>query len=204
MPGNIRIWGTTGYVELTAPSTAINQVLTLPTDSVQPALVLVASHTFSGASSFSINNCFTSAYENYKINISSVTNSTNAQIRIRLRAAGVDAAGSNYARAGVGANVGASGAISSIATATTTEWFLAEQNAGFSNNIFAASLDILQPAIVWPTRMLGLVHGQGAGDYYLHMGMWSHGGYVAYDGITIFPSAGTLGATIRVYGYRNS
>lgn len=62
-------------------------------DALAGGLVLVASATFTTASTCSINNCFTSTYENYRVVISGFsTTSTSANILMRFRNAGTDRA----------------------------------------------------------------------------------------------------------------
>ena len=146
--------------------------------------------TFAAVTSGSINGCFTSEFDNYRIECNFT--SASSDLRIRLRAAGTDATGgADYGTQVVAA---ASGTVSS-----------AVYGVGFSYLSTAVltghwgSVDMFAPAIAGPTRWTGLFSGP--------VSLTSSGGNhvlsVSYDGITIYPAAGTLSGTIRIYGYNN-
>lgn len=194
MPGNIRLWGTSGYVELAAPSTAANQVLTLPTDSVQPAQVLVAQQSFSSAASISFNNCFTSAYENYEIFVT-VTGSTTADLSIRLRSAGVDSV-TSYDRQVLQSD-GSTGSNARVLNGTSgiIGYVLTTESAG--------RCMIYRPAQPVPTIMLS-DYARSTNAVMIEKNMSRHTISAAYDGMTLLPLSGTITGSARLYGYRNS
>lgn len=193
MPGNIRLYGTTGYVELAAPATGSNTTLTLPTDSIQPALVKITDQSINASTTIIVNNCFTSTYENYKITMSGTFTASSADMWLRFRSNGVDNSTTNYITS-TGLITGSStfvaqyaGSWSRIQTYTTTS--LTDQ--------FLLEWTIARPQLNSKTEVFGFTSRGGL--------EWQGGSYNAaaqFDGFSaIFASAFT--GTARVYGYRN-
>jgi hypothetical protein len=185
----VRLNGSTsGYVELNAPATAGTTVLELPTDSIKPGMVLVASQSFSAVSSVSVNNCFTATYENYKVFCDFSVSSTPT-MTFRFRAAGVDAStgyftSTNFA---VGSSASAIGLGASNMTSSDRGVF---------------SVDILAPMLARESHLVGL-SGLNAG----YLGACASGALrntSTYDGFSVIASTGNMTGTIRIYGYRNS
>ena len=200
--GNLRLYGSTsGYVEIAPPAVGGSQVLTLPTDSVQPGMVLVNTTTFSSASSISINNCFSSTYSNYRVIFDGYSSSASAGgLNMRLRSAGTDATGTSYIWGGqyitqsAGPTRNYSGGLVSLfeisahanyATcfdATVFQPYVSSANTSFTSNYSAPGT-------------ASAAYGTSAGVYIVA---------AQHDGMTIYPGAGTVTGTIRIYGLRNS
>ena len=196
MPGNIRLYGTTGYVELAAPATGNNATLTLPTDSIQPGLVLITHQTFSSVSSVPINNCFSSTYKNYRL-IFSGNASASVSLSWRLRASGSDITGNSYywQRFYI-ENTTSAGTYQGPYTSDISNW-------GIDTGVTSVVADIFNPYAVERTHYVSLNHYNGAtsgarfggGVYYAN---------TQADGINIYPSSGTFSGNISIYGYKNS
>jgi hypothetical protein len=167
----------------------------LDSTAYQPGLVLIDSDSFSAVSSVSVDNCFTSTYENYRIIFSSTS---SASMRLRLRASSSDDSTSNYDDAG--RNEGS--ATGGIADVGATSWRL-QDAAATSQNHFA--LDILKPQIAAPTMMLAqMVASTPSANIYAYWVNGQHRSSTAYDGFSvILGGAGNFTGNIRVYGYRN-
>ena len=198
MPGNIRLYGTSGYVELAAPATGNNAVLTLPNDSIQPGLVLITTQSFSAASSISINNCFSSTYSNYLIVIDITSTAANPSgWSIRLRSSGTDAT-TNYGRQ----KLEAYGTVVE-GNINTTLGYMQVGNPATSTVTSGGTMSVqmFRPFENVATRYLSH-HGTGDGT---SVGVW--GGYhstaSSYDGMTFYPQASTMSGILRIYGYRN-
>jgi hypothetical protein len=197
MPGNIRLYGTTGYVELAAPTTGSNTVLTLPTDSIQPGMMLIANQSFSSAASVSLNNVFTSSYNTYLI-ITQGTHSatTGAGIKFRYRSGGVDNSTASYFWQywqGTGATVSA-GRVNSD---TSYEVGLLAQKDVFEimlTNPSEAAIKSFKSSSTYNTTA-GIVSISYAGATSISS---------ACDGFTLYPSSGTISGTVRVFAYRNT
>lgn len=186
---------TSGYVQLAAPAVAGSTSLVLPTDSVQPGLVLVATSAFSAASTVSVDGCFTSTYENYRLLVNIDGASTTNSAQIRLRASGSDSA-VNYNQFGwiasggtLSANSGTGNTYITLATTTTTD-------GSFS------VVEIGRPALAAITHIYFQQYASNtpAGI----AGICAHTTSSAYDGFSVIASTGTITGRVRVYGYRNS
>jgi hypothetical protein len=162
-----------------------------------PGLVYVAGTAFSAVSSVSVNNCFTSTYDNYRVVVEMLAAAGAPNVSFRLRVGGSDDTGANYAYQyiyGTGAS-----AIAARGTAQTGGWFYT------ANTAYRAigSYDISAPAIARQTSMVG-VSVYAAGTVELITWANNHNQSTAYDGITIYPASSTITGTVRIYGYRNS
>jgi hypothetical protein len=170
--------------------------LELPTDSIQPGLVHIATESFSAISSVSLNNCFSSTYQNYKIVISCI-GSTSANVFVRWRTGGTDnSTASSYQvqlMTAINTSVAAArgdtnqGEIGAIRTAAYN---------GFSYDIF----NVFESQ---KTMLIGSCADEGATGFIHRDYGILHNQTVSYDGFSFYPNAGTITGTIRVYGYRN-
>ena len=194
--GNLRLYGSTsGYVEIAPPAVGGSQVLTLPTDSVQPGMVLVASQTFSAASSVSVNSCFTSAYRNYRVMLDCAT-SVDQAINVRMRLSGTDASGNDYSQQYIRSN---NTSISGSRNTSTSMMFGTAGTNGLNN----FSTDIFTPALATQTtyNSNSLYVAGGIGPV-IDIFNGLHAISTAYDGLTIFVG-GNITGTVKIYGYRN-
>ena len=149
-------------------------------------LDLIVSQSFTAVSSVSVDDCFTSAYDNYRI-IGCLSGSAAAEIRFRVRASGVDLATSYWYDSINGA------AQSNVAFAFLSYCSNASSFADFDYGV-------RMPAVGQHTRLSGLgFRADGFAD--------AVNAYVGnsnpYDGFTVYPQSGTITGTVRVYGYRN-
>jgi len=190
----IRLNGaTSGYVELVAPAVAGTTQLVLPTDSIQPGMVLVAKADFSTVSGIQINNCFTSLYDQYLLTFSG-TATNDISFQIRLRAGGVDST-TGYKWQRLFANNTTVTASQDLAAT------VGNIGGAISGANTACSARICDPARAVATTIIG----DGADfrprlDWYLT----SHTVATAYDGFNLYPNAGTISGSVYVYGYRKA
>jgi hypothetical protein len=174
----------------------------LSTSTANPVgLVYITQANPSGVTSVSVNNCFTSAYENYRIvvNISSWA-VADGNIGLRLRASGTDAT-TNYLSQRHGGAGGTS--FGSANVLGTDEMYLGSFINAAPRGCFAAH-DILAPQITSQTVMRGslgwldVVNGSSVAT------VWNaQTSATSYDGFTLIGTQSFTG-TIRVYGYQNS
>jgi hypothetical protein len=164
-------------------------------------LDLIASQSFSAVSSVSINNCFTSTYENYRIIMRTVLTSSAGLMNARLRSSGTDNSTSNY---------------------DTTTFYSAGNNTygnqNCDNNIstwYAGNIDVYPAYYVYEvsnpqksevTLMTSHAAGarSGASLNAMYSGAFRFNQTTSFDGITFYPATSTMTGNIRVYGYRNS
>jgi hypothetical protein len=197
--GSVRLYGaTSGYLELQAPDVAPDSTLVLPSDSLQPGLVHLHTESFSAVSSVSIDDVFSSTYDNYLVSLSAdLAAGANYTLRARMRNAGTtDTATTFYNRYITSASTGTSvsaGAISSwtygvVATAGAVSPYQCD-----------TTINVFSPYKSNNT----LLQAQTAGQYMTWYNSL-HPSTSSYDGLTIFTESSTMSGSIRIYGYRNS
>lgn len=161
------------------------------------ALTYIGGSTFSAQTSVSYNNVFTSTYENYKIIFNGRTSGSD-DINLRVRASGTDYSSSNY-------------------NFTTIE----RAGAGFFTNAGVGTVVILGLGRVTKTDIEATIYSPQVAS--TTTSVTTNGMYLAagsahantlfaaainstaqYDGFTIYPAAGTITGTIRIYGISNS
>ena len=157
-------------------------------------LVHINTTTFSAVSSVSLDNVFTSAYENYRIVLSRDASSAGT-LDMRLRVGGVDASSADYDYMRV--YVYGSGTVAGARGLSTTSWYLGYMP---TVRIGMCSADIFGPNLTASTQYSAI--GGSAQELATVMGELDLA--TSYDGFTLIPSAGTMTGTIRVYGYKNS
>jgi hypothetical protein len=152
--------------------------------------------TFSAASSVSLNGCFSSSYQNYKIVIN-YSGTVSDYLYFRTRASGTDLSSSIYGRTVIIMD-SAIGYLSS-----------ASQSAGWSGNTTAnfdggSEVNVYSPFESAVTRVFASGTNKRASNT---SAVFMHGNIIdnttSYDGITFYPSSGTVTGTIRVYGMKN-
>ena len=169
-------------------------VSTLSVDS--NGLVLVHSSTFSSVSAKSIDDCFSSTYRNYKVNIRSA-NSTTADIHFRFRDGSGDNTDSEYWWKYMFAT-------------STNNW---TTYANGANTNYAELISGGGTGMQY-NYTLEIYNPQAADFKSFNMhGSWRTGGILinggGYDntdqftGISFYPETGTFSGEIQIYGYDN-
>lgn len=156
-------------------------------------LVHINTTTFSAVSSVSLDNVFTSDYENYAI-ILRALGSVEYTGRGRLRAAGTDNTTANsyilqFVR-GISTAASASNNVNNL----WDSFFYGDATAG------VARYDFYRPNVAATTFFTGSFFARN--DYVQSVGGY-HTQATSYDGITFIASTGTITGTISVYGYSN-
>ena len=153
--------------------------------------------SFSAASTISVNGCFSSSYDNYRIVISTTAGSTSALFQMRMRAAGTDASGaSTYSYSLLQSASSGSWIVLDFSSGTTSHTVGYKQTA----NRASSSIDVYGPFEATQTGLS--ITGHYASVPY------TGGGYhtvaSSYDGFSILAATGDMTGSLRVYGYRNS
>lgn len=154
--------------------------------------------TFSGASSVSLNDVFSSTYTNYKIILDNLLcASTTTNITFRVRANTTDLTAGDYNSE----NLLASGAsVSAALTANGTSWIIGQIGSDRRSSIV---MEIHNPQTTTDTTFesLNYVTISGTGS-----ALRVNSGLIlntnSYNGLTIIGSSNIQG-TLSVYGYRN-
>lgn len=152
--------------------------------------------TFTGASSVSLNNCFSSTYQNYRILISNSASTGNQQF-LRLRLSGTDTT-TNYYWAGLYVPTSSTATIAGFNGSGSTSWF---RILGSSNgNRTTSSIDVFNAQ----DALITSYNSNATDDYgyaVYHAGAINN--TTQYDGFSVVASTGTMTGTLRVYGYKN-
>jgi hypothetical protein len=148
--------------------------------------------TFSGASSISLNGCFNSTYDYYKV-LFNFLPSASTDHYILFRASGTNAT-TNYTYTGSRTN----GSTTTVFTAGPGSEIYFTSGAGAVNKSY--SVEIFDVAKAASTRLISAgVHEQS-----LVVNLTGyHTTATAYDGFTFVTATGTMTGTIAVYGYKN-
>ena len=179
----------TGATSVASPST-ING-LTLPTDSLQPGMVLLTSPAFSASATVSINNCFSSTYTNYLIVTVVSSSADGANMYWRFRSSGSDiSTGSYYWRRILN--------VAETAAVADTAYLMGQAGNSANNGILNTTFSRTGPYPVYTS----FAAYQSAANYVGHTGLAYNG--AGADGFSIFASSGNITGTVRVYGYRNA
>jgi hypothetical protein len=156
--------------------------------------------TFTGASSVSLNGCFTSTYDSYQIILSCRNGSANdTGLTMQFRNAGATIGGTAYFKNQI-QSYGTT--VAATASNSTSNWNFGVCSQTWFNQTTAT---ISNPASAKSKSMqFQCSHPQAAFtalDTYTGYGFNSTA--TAYDGLTITVASGTINGTIRVYGYNN-
>lgn len=172
---------------------------------ISPSSVSVASGTgsanalglisFSGASAVTLENVFSSAYENYRV-IWRMDNCTNAGAAfLRLRTTSGDST-TTYSQGGA-----VERANGTRTTANSTSYWAATFFEAGSPAFFGG--DIIRPNIATFTNYAVQGLGREAAQYASITVAGMHNTAASYTGLTIALSAGTHNGTIQVFGYND-
>ena len=156
--------------------------------------------SFTSASAISLNGCFTSTYDNYRIIFSPTSFSAdNVDISMRYRVSGVDTS-SNYHGTRIYAYA------TSIGVDTnhmgTDEIFCGTSDKDYADES-ASIIESINPNKANKTKTFVNIVGWFGTIFYQQLNNNVHQANTQFDGLTIFPSGGTMTGTVRVYGYRN-
>ena len=164
---------------------------------------LVASASFSAASTVNVDNVFTSSYRNYRvvIEITATTGAAAQIISMQLRTGGTAATAANYFYARSGYNWAAATASADVGSGGTY-WFIPRSNgSGSIGGASSTSFTITSPRLAAPTWFTGT---SVDGSYAAVIGGY-HSLSTAYDGFNIATTTGGTNITgvYRVYGLRD-
>ena len=154
----------------------------------------------SAQSTITIDGCFTSLYDNYRIIVTNTTPSTNGLWQFKYRSGASTITAGNYQHAALrfdttstSFNFGASG----VGYHETSINFVASSPAN------AMTIDFYSPFLTQETNGLVMGAGQITGVSLGYCAM-RYAATTSMTGIILNPSSGTVtGGTIRIYGYRN-
>ncbi len=157
-----------------------------------PALVLIASATYSAATSFTISSCFTSTYRNYRLIFDSTTNNPSVSAQLLV--------GNTPSTTGYHIQRLEAGSTSVAATRSTSQSSMA---LGPLTDGFQIDVMIYRPQLTVETGFMsfGAFGGSFATDQpTISQNVGCHAVETAYDGITITGAASSLTGRYSIYG----
>jgi hypothetical protein len=163
-------------------------------------LTLITTQALSGVTSQSINNCFSSTYQNYVIVFSANTTTANLPT-LKLRASGTDSSASYYSSY-FAQNLAAATQTNDFA-ANDTSWRarpFGQLNTG-ANDLTGINMTIFNPFEAKNTTYFGNYSNPGTSGAIGFTGGY-HNVATSYDGFTI-ANATAMTGTVRVYGLAN-
>jgi hypothetical protein len=154
-------------------------------------LVLINTTAFSAVTTQSFNNVFSSNFDNYKILITSSSN-TDTDFSIRLRAGGTDnSTASSYILQRISATS------TTLAGVRTTQNYWQGFNIGV-NNENAIEITLFRPFLASATLFNGtMLYGTSGAQFQGYVGQ--HNQATSYDGFTFYGA--TFTGTISIYGF---
>jgi hypothetical protein len=161
----------------------------------QVGLYHINTTTFTSQSSVQVDNVFTSTYTNYLVQIN-VAGSTPASLEMQTATGGTAQSGSSYEYAGnyTTFTTATVVAVSSLTSKTSNI-------VGYLNTTQGAlNIFVNGPQINNLTTYSSIGTGQGLSSTI----QGRMGTAFQSDGIRIFPNAGNITGSLRIYGYRNS
>jgi hypothetical protein len=162
------------------------------------ALTLITTNTFSAQSSVSIDNVFSSTYDNYRLLFTFDSASTNATYNsIRLRASGSDTS-TNYKTF---RNYGYTGTLASgdLDPVGTDEWFISDNGTSFNG---AGVVDMTMYSPNRAKYSVATVHSAYNWGSYTNatVSEWQTDS-TQFDGFTLLVNSGTITGNVSIYGY---
>ena len=192
----------TRYLTDVAPLDQLNAI------SASQGLVLITSNKFDSVTSVSINNCFTTTYQNYRVLLTLTNVNSDSDFTLRLRSGGQDNPSNFYDNSFVGIDTANA---ASNATGTSTAFLVGESDNGITASSGAKSiryrllLDFFSPAELENTVIIGQyafvnkaatlsIARNGAGQFQY---------ITSFDGFSFISSvANSISGIVRVYGYK--
>lgn len=161
------------------------------------ALTLITRATATAAATLSVNNCFTTTYDNYLL-IWTGYGSADAYMSMRLRAASTDNTSATYDRQNL---LWQSTTVTGNRVTGATEWTQCGGNTTAADS--ATMLHVFSPKLATRTSMRGTTTYNSSGGYGTEV-LCGFTATTQFDGFTLYPTTGTITGTLRVYGYQNA
>ena len=168
--------------------------VTIGGSSSASGLTLIQTQAFSGVSSQSLSSKFSSTYDNYRLYFNVTSSSTAGDFALRLRSGSTDLTGAVYNWKYTYYQVGSTDGTTQASA--DTKIF-----AGYTTSSSAGYIDILNPYLAQKTTVLA-----SSLDLATPTGRTCYANVNnsnSYDGLTIFPSGGTITGTVSLYGFNN-
>lgn len=152
--------------------------------------------TFTGVSSISLNNCFSTTYDNYRFALSAEPSAATATLNARMRVSGADNTSANYLTQGTFVNESTTNV---YRINNGTGFLFGDAASTYENTIVA---DIQNPFRAEHTTLAWTCVGSSGTTYQSHYGGMRMTSNTSFTSITFYTNTGTFTGTVSVYGYR--
>lgn len=184
--------GTNGQV-LKADSTATTG---LAWGAASSGATLISRTSFSASAAVTVDNLFSSTYENYLVSIQASSSVGNTQLQLRGRYGTTTESGNLY-QFGLGGRTASSGTYSSIGTFNVAQWQLGLLATGTATpNV--CNLTFYRSSSAAQLVFTGSVVGRWNSDFFNGSGFIEAS--QAWSGLYLFPASGTITGQMSVYG----
>jgi hypothetical protein len=163
--------------------------------------------SFTSASAISLNNVFSSTYDNYRIFATATVVTAATYMSLRLRVNNADNSSTNYRLGNIRLRTqSGEGVFAAVTNNATSADLVRMDNTSGQSWTFDTSIDIGQPFLSQFTTFKGMgtstaVVGTNQGEAQYVNGFFIDS--TSFTGFTLFAPSGTFTGTVRVYGYRN-
>jgi hypothetical protein len=189
---NLIVWNGTAWVMIADTDTP-------------PGLQLIKTVSFSSSTQADATSCFSSEFDNYRIEIEWLQNTTNGNLQIKLRDSGGlissnygFTSGGSYYSSGTGTFAGFNNSANESETFGYISGCVAAYRGSASYDVFGANLSR-------ETNLVGQVAVSNASATLTRLNLTSairHNSATVCTGFSLIPSAGSITGTVSVYGYR--
>lgn len=157
--------------------------------------------SFTSVSSISIDNCFSSLYNNYIILSRIVVTPTGgAALNVRLRSYGIDDSSTNYRRQ----QLNSSSTTITTSRVTGETYFLAGLGTSYSSYPEFNILNLYNPFNKIRTTASIKIGQNPTANIFINNFVSAHDLPNSYDGFSVTPASGTITGLITVYGIKES
>jgi hypothetical protein len=190
-------------------ATTPGQILTSAyvNNNINSGLVYVGSSTFTASSTVSIDSLFSSTYDNYRVELQWLQNTTTGTVYVKFRTGGADVSTAYGFRSGGNYRTGGTNFFAAYANQNDLSGVAGIQlGAAQSTTRGYACFDILSPNLAQQTNLMGQYMGASdATNTFLNLtiGGWQDS-TTQMTGMSILASAGTMTGTVTVQGYRKA
>jgi hypothetical protein len=166
-----------------------------PPAATSQGMTLINTTSFSGVSTQSINDVFSTTYDHYRILIKFV-GSAGGDLRMRMRVGGADNSTSNYATELIRGDGGTNNA-SSFTSETSMLM------GSYSTITGAIHMDLFAPFLAERTLFMSNSYYKTAGVPQIRLFNGELDVATSFTGFTLLPNSGNITGTISVYGYND-